>query len=354
MSATATLTRRPAVPDPGRSLALAPPMRLAALRGALVALTFGLSLFAVGGSRQLVVAFGGSVSTLGTAASYWDGAGALAGWLVVIVAACLAYRAAMDLDAGRTTRVGVAVAGMGAVLLATAQACVVWAIAVQLDSGRGAGGDLSHAFASTTTREVLELSRARWAFVAAGWIVLAAAAFVARPRRPDPAAAPPGATATNAPWRRALVALSVAALLAAVGPAVQFALLVDGRAKATGGLDVALVYVPPVGAWLVAAIGLWLVGAALRAGSGTRSLAVGWPLGVLGAICLATSAATVAAWQELLLHDVGASWSTTLARVGAATSWAGWVALALLVGLAATRLHEGAVSRAVSPRALST
>ena len=183
MSGTATLTRAPTAAPSTFATSLAAPPRLASLRGALVVATFAMACMSTETAKQLVLSFDGTVSTLGKASSYWDASGH---------AARLAarHRGALPrlpggraaVGASRAVRVGITVAAIGTVLLALAAACSVWATAVYNHATIGGGGVLSTTKASTVTHEVVELSKASLAFQAAGFLVLAVGVFTARPQ----------------------------------------------------------------------------------------------------------------------------------------------------------------------------
>jgi hypothetical protein len=330
MSGTATLTRAQTAAPSTFATSLAPPPRLASLRGALVVATFAMAFMSTETAKQVVLSFDGTVSTLGKVNSYWDGSATLLGWLLATAALYFAYRASAALGASRAVRVGVSVAAIGTVLLALAAACSVWATAVYNHATIGGGGVLSFTRASTVTHEVVELSKASLAFQAAGFLVLAVGLFTARPED----------SRVGSAWQRVLAVLGAAALLAAVAPGVSFILVLQGRSTTSGQLSALMTTVPPVLSWLAVAVALLFAARALASSERTARLGVAAPIGALGAVVLAISSTAVVALDELVLESTGSGWLTNVTRINTTAAWVGWLALTVAFGVAATRLKE--------------
>jgi hypothetical protein len=330
MSGTATLAR-PFVTAPSRPVAsIAPPRRLAALRGALVVATFAAALLAVESARQGVLSFGGTVDTLGTVSAYWDAGATVLAWLLATVALVLAYRAAVALSVNRSVRIGITLAAIGAVLEAASSACSVWATAAYSHATIGGSGVLGHPNASSVTHEVVELSKASFAFQTAGYLMLAVGAFAMR--------APQGRV--GAAWQRVLSVLGAAALVAAIAPGVTFDYIVQGRSTTNGQLVVLLTTVPWVISWILVAVAMVLCTSALAASDRTRRLRPAAPFAVVGAALLALYWGAILGLDEILLEGSWGGWYTNVQRVNAASSWAGWLAFAVAFGIAALRIVD--------------
>jgi hypothetical protein len=329
MSGTATLTRASPVSS-SRFATLAPPPRIAAWRGALVTATFAMAVLSTETAKVLVLSFNGTVTTLGRAASYWDAAGTVFGWLIATAALCFGYRTAASPRASRAIRIGVAVAAIGTVLLALAAACSVWATAVYNHATIGGGGVLSSTKASTVTHEVVELSKASLAFQAAGFLVLAIGVFVVRPDD----------SRVGRAWRRVLAVLGIAGLLAAIAPGVAFILVLQGRSTTSGQLVALMTTVPTMLSWLAVAVALLFAASALGASERTARLRAAAPVGAAGALVLAISGAAAVVLDELVLENTGAGWLTSVIRINSTAAWAGWLVLTIALGIAATRLKE--------------
>jgi hypothetical protein len=334
MSGTATLTRTPTVTPPSRSTVLARPPRLTSLRWALVVATFAMACLAVSYARELVVDFARSTATVGGFVLYAHGTAATLGWLLAAGALSFGYVAATEFGAPRAGRVGLIVSVLGAILLAGAGACAIWATVVQDDAPRS-GGSLAFTQATSITNEVLELFKAGLAFQAAGFLVLAVAAFVAW-------SAPRGGSAGrgSAAWHGMLLAVGVGFLVAAVAPAYTWAHVVWWASSPPNQLYVLMTTVPPVVAWLAIALGLFCAGSALRRSPRTTNLAIAGAIGGIGACVLAVAYGTELLYAQLQLSDTHLGWFSNLAKTSSLTTWAGWLLLAAAFGVAAVRLME--------------
>lgn len=345
MSAALTLTRpREAAPLP-RAAAIPRPPSIAPIRGALVVATFAAACLTVSYSPVLVTRFGGSLTTLGGVANYADSASTVLAWLLATAALVLGYVATTDLGSPRAVKVGLVVAMVGSVLLAVSGACAVWATELQ---GRAAisGGALAFRKASSATRDIQNLSKAELAFSAAGFLALGIAALVARAgsRRAD------GATVAEA-WRRALLAVGVGFVLAAVAPAYEVVEIIRWPSSALNQLYVLMSTVPPVLAWLALAVGALLARAALRDSPRTRGLGVAGTIAAVGALLVAVEVATQVVFSQYELSSTSFSWSTNLAKVSSTTVWAGCLLITVAIGVAAARLteHDVLAQSAVTP-----
>jgi hypothetical protein len=330
MSGTATLTRPLATSPPRQSALLAAPPRLGSLRGALVVVTFAAAWLAVESARQGVLSFGGAVETLGPVSGYWDAGATVIGWLLATVALLLSYRAAVALSATRSVRLGIAVAAVGAVLEAASAACSVWATAAYSHATIGGTGILGHTDASSVTHEVVQLSKASLAFQTAGYLMLAVGAFAIRAPQ----------CRVGGSWQRVLQVLGAAALVAAVAPGVTFGYVLEGGSTTNGQLVVLMTTVPWVVCWLFVAVAMALGGVALGTSERTRRLRSAAPWAALGAVLLALSWGAIVGLDEILLEGGFGGWYTNVERVNAASSWAGWLAIAVAFGIAATRIVD--------------
>ena len=338
MSGTATLTRTPTVTPASRSTALARPPRLTSLRWALVVATFAMACLTVSYARELVVDFARSTATVGGFVLYAHSAAATLGWLLAAGALSLGYVAATEFGAPRAGRVGFVVSVLGAILLAGAGACAIWVTQVQ-DHASSSGGSLASTQATSITNEVLELSKAELAFQAAGFLVLAIAAFVAW-SAPRGGAAERGTARSSAAWHGMLLAVGVGFLVAAVAPAYTLAHVVWWASSPPNQLYVLMTTVPPVVAWLAIALGLFCAGSALRRSPRTTNLAIAGSIGGIGACVLAVAYGTELLYARLQLSDTHLGWFSNLAKTSSLTTWAGWLLLAAAFGVAATRLME--------------
>jgi len=295
-----------------------------------VVAVFATACHTIGVAQDLVTAFGGSVSTLGTAATYVNHAALLLGWLLATAALVLGHRASRELGATRAARVGLLAAALGTFLLAASEALSVWVTSITLDSCTSCG-ILSGRMTTTFTPFVHHLTDTGLVLVALGWLVLAVGAFVARPTNE--------ATVAARHWRRALLMLGIALALGAVGPLVEFVLLLSSRSWNSGQVEALSETVPPTLSWLALAIAIGLIGGALRRSPRTSRLASAAALGVLGACLLAAAAVT----QHLIVDEIElagthASWLVNLTKIGAASAWCGWLSMTVAFGLAAGRL----------------
>ena len=326
MSGAATLTRPIAPPAP-RVAPLAGPTRVGALRVALVLSMWAGALAAVGVSRSLTSSFGGTVRTLGSANPYVDEAATLLGWLLAVAGLVLATTAARRVGASAPARAAVAVSVGGAALLAAGAACALWAVAIASSPTHSKGWLSNATKVLATTREVVTLSKVSAILAAAGLVALAAACGIGAQRA---SVSPSGAARM-----RVLLALGGAFVLMAVGQATTLAFLWSGSVPGQAGVLVA--YASTTLGWLLVALAIALLPGALR-GPRTSALIVGVPIGVIGALSLGAWSGTVLTYAWLRVTGAGAGSYATLSKIGSATQWAGWLALALAVGVVATRV----------------